>query len=273
MDSNTRDKLAMRSIHFTNQLYGSEDSKRLARTGARFVNKAMMVTLRGEVISDALEDGRVVSGVGGQFDFSAQAFALEDARSVIVVPATRTSGGKAVSNIRWAYGNTTVPRHFRDIVVTEYGIADLRGKTDADVIAAMLAVTDSRFQDELLEEAKSSGKIGREYTIAEAHRANTPERIRSALGAAAADDTLPDFPFGTDFTEVERELLAVMNLLKDVTHSRWRLAALATRGFVLPSHAVKSGLARLGLAVPQNLSEWVLQALVKGAYARWRSGD
>jgi len=273
MDSNTRDKLAMRSIHFTNQLYGSEDSKRLARTGARFVNKAMMVTLRGEVISDALEDGRVVSGVGGQFDFSAQAFALEDARSVIVVPATRTSGGKAVSNIRWAYGNTTVPRHFRDIVVTEYGIADLRGKTDADVIAAMLAVTDSRFQDELLEEAKSSGKIGREYTIAEAHRGNTPERIRSALGAAAADDILPDFPFGTDFTEVERELLAVMDLLKDVTHSRWRLAVLAVKGFVLPSHAVKSGLARLGLAVPQNLSERVLQALVKGAYARWRSGD
>ena len=52
------------------------------------------------------------------------------------------------SNIRWAYGHQTIPRHLRDVTVTEYGVADLRGKSDADVIAAMLAVTDSRFQDE-----------------------------------------------------------------------------------------------------------------------------
>ena len=67
----------------------------------------------------------------------------------------------AQSNIRWDYGHTTIPRHLRDIVVTEYGVADLRGKSDRDVIAAMLAITDSRFQDELMRQAKDAGKTAR----------------------------------------------------------------------------------------------------------------
>ena len=50
------------------------------------------------------------------------------------------------SNLFWNYGHCTIPRHLRDIVVTEYGIADLRGQTDSEVIARLLAVSDSRFQ-------------------------------------------------------------------------------------------------------------------------------
>jgi hypothetical protein len=84
----------------------------------------MMATLLGAVVSDALEDGRVVSGVGGQYNVVAQGFALEDARSVIVLPATRPARRRTTSNIRWSYGHTTIPRHLRDVVVTEYGIAD-----------------------------------------------------------------------------------------------------------------------------------------------------
>ena len=99
-------------------------------------------------------NGRVVSGVGGQYNFVAQAFALQGARSIIVLPATRATAGRMNSNIRWNYGHTTIPRHLRDIMVTEYGIADLRGKSDREVIAAMLSVADSRFQGELLARAK-----------------------------------------------------------------------------------------------------------------------
>src|SRR5262245_39872228 len=140
-------KLRMTAVSFVNELYGDEAAKRRARVKARFINNAMMATLLGHVVSDALEDGRVVSGVGGQYNFVAQSFALEDARSIIMLRATRETKGHATSNIRWNYGHTTIPRHLRDIVVTEYGVADLRGKTDRDVIAAMLAITDSRFQD------------------------------------------------------------------------------------------------------------------------------
>ena len=136
-----------------------------------------MATLLGAVVSDALEDGQVVSGVGGQYNFVAQAFALETpARSSCCGrPASRS--GRTTSNIRWNYGHTTIPRHLRDVVVTEYGVADLRGKTDRDVIAAMLAIADSRFQDELLRQAKDAGKIEPASSCRRACRDNTPERI------------------------------------------------------------------------------------------------
>ena len=84
-----RAKLRMTAVSYVNELYGDEPAKRRARVKARFVNNAMMVTLLGAVVSDALEDGRVVSGVGGQYNFIAQAFALADARSVIILRATR----------------------------------------------------------------------------------------------------------------------------------------------------------------------------------------
>ena len=66
----------MMPVSFTNQLYGDEDIKRRARVDARFVNNAMMATLMGAAISDGLENGQVVSGVGGQYNFVAQAFEL-----------------------------------------------------------------------------------------------------------------------------------------------------------------------------------------------------
>lgn len=127
MDDASRAKIQMKAISFVNQLYGDEETKRAARAKARFINNGMMATLLGAVVSDGLDNGGVVSGVGGQYNFVAQAFALEDARSVICVNSTRGSGGNVSSNIRWSYGHTTIPRHLRDIVVTEYGVADLRG--------------------------------------------------------------------------------------------------------------------------------------------------
>src|SRR2546430_14273639 len=110
----------------------------------------MMATLLGAIISDALENGQVVSGVGGQYNFVAQGFALADARSIIVLRATRTAKRRTTSTILWNHGHTTIPRHLRDVVVSEYGIADLPGKTDRDLIAAMLDIADSSFQDKQL---------------------------------------------------------------------------------------------------------------------------
>src|SRR6202051_3984096 len=189
-------RIQMMPVSFTNELYGSEDAKRRARADARFVNNAMMATLMGAVISDGLENGQVVSGVGGQYNFVAQAFALSGARSILAVEATRQAGAKAQSNIRWSYGHETIPRHLRDVVITEYGVHDTQGKSDADVIAAMLEVADSRFQDELARQAKEAGKLPKSFEIAPAHRENFPERISRALKPAREAGLLPSFPFG-----------------------------------------------------------------------------
>jgi acyl-CoA hydrolase len=260
-----RAKLAMKPVSFVNELYGDEDAKRRSRVNGRFINHAMMATLLGAVVSDALEDGRVVSGVGGQYNFVAQAFALEDARSIIVLRATRAAGRRTTSNIRWNYGHTTIPRHLRDIVVTEYGIADLRGKTDRDVIAGMLAVTDSRFQDELVRRAKDAGKLERGYELPRACRDNTPERIARALARAREQGLLPPFPFGTDFTATEQRLLPALQLLRSA--SPLGLAGIAMRGLLAgaPSNEVKDCLARMGLEPRSGLMDYVYGALVHGA--------
>src|SRR5204862_7184966 len=167
-------RIQMMPVSFTNALYGDEDAKRRARVDARFVNNAMMATLMGAGISDGLEDGQVISGVGGQYNFVAQAFALEGARSILALEATRFAGRKVLSNIRWSYGHETIPRHLRDVFVTEYGVADVRGKSDAETIAAMLSVADTRFQGELAKAAKDAGKLAKDFEIPAAHRENFP---------------------------------------------------------------------------------------------------
>src|ERR1700726_1316753 len=221
-------KFGMTSIAFVNELYRDQDKKRRARVNARFLNDAMMATALGDVISDGLDDGRIVSGVGGQYNFIAQSFALEGARSVIVMRATRTAKGRDQSNIRWRYAHTTIPRHLRDMVVTEYGIADIRGKSDREVIAAMLEITDSRFQDDVLRQAKDAGKIERAFEIPKSARDNTPDMIARTLKPAADDGLLPMFPFGTDFTAIEQQLIPALQVLKSA--SPMQLAVLFMHG-------------------------------------------
>jgi hypothetical protein len=266
-------RIQMMPVSFTNELYGDEDSKRRARVDARFVNNAMMVTLMGAAISDGLENGQVVSGVGGQYNFVAQAFALRGARSILAVEATRQTGTKTQSNIRWAYGHQTIPRHLRDIFVTEYGVADVRGKSDADVIAAMLGIADSRFQSELARQAKDAGKLPKSFEIPAIHRENHPERIANALKPAREAGLLPQFPFGSDFTDTEQRLIPALQFLQDAQRTPMRLPGLLSQGFTrAPDAADHECLARLGLDRPATLSERAYRALVSAALVRSREG-
>ena len=97
-----------------------------------------MVTALGVIISDGLSNYRELSGVGGQYDFVSMANQLQDAHSIINCHSTRRSKQRVTSNIIWDYTNFTIPRFLRDYVITEYGIADCRSKTDADIIKAIL---------------------------------------------------------------------------------------------------------------------------------------
>jgi hypothetical protein len=201
----------------------------------------------------------------------AQAFALVGARSILALEATRQAGAKAQSNIRWSYGHETIPRHLRDVIVTEYGAADLKGKSDADVIAAMLAVTDSRFQAELARQAKDAGKLPQNFEIPPAHRENFPERIASALKPAREAGLLPSFPFGSDFTEVEQRLIPALEILQVAQRSPRRLPGLLWQGFFRQPDAGDSEcLARLGLKKPTTWSERAYRALVSAALVRSR---
>jgi acyl-CoA hydrolase len=257
----------MTAISFMNQLYGNESLKRAHRQHARFVNSAMMATLLGAVISDQIEDGRVISGVGGQNNFVTQAHELEDGRVIIELHATRRERGRPRSNIRWTYGHTTIPRHLRDIIVTEYGAADLRGLSDRDTIAAMLNITDSRFQQPLLEQAKAARKVEQRYEVPPAFRNNTPAFIDAALREAHEDNLLPPFPLGTDFTEEELALLPAMTRLKEAQASPVKLARFVAAGkpWRSASRQERLLLRRLGLDDAKSLVDRFYASLVLGA--------
>ena len=272
MTSDQIARIQMMPVSFTNELYGDEDGKRRARIDARFVNNAMMATLMGAAISDGLENGQVISGVGGQYNFVAQAFALQGARSILTVEATRQAGAKTQSNILWSYGHETIPRHLRDVIVTEYGVADLRGKSDAEVIAAMLAVADSRFQDELMRQARDAGKLPGNFEIAAAARDNHPERISLALKPAREAGLLPSFPFGSDFTDIEQRLIPALEYLRNAQRTPRRLVGLLWQGMTgTPDTSDEACVARLGLDRPTNWSERAYRALVSAALARGRA--
>ncbi len=265
-------RIQMTAVSFTNELYGEEAAKRRARTEARFVNTAMMATLMGAVVSDGLENGQVVSGVGGQYNFVAQAFALQGARSILTLDATRQAGARVQSNIRWSYGHETIPRHLRDVIVTEYGVADLRGKSDAEVIAAMLQVADSRFQDELARRAKDAGKLPKDFEIPAAHRENVPERIVRALKPAREAGLLPSFPFGCDFTATEQRLIPALQLLQDAQRAPLQLTRLLWQGLTRrPDAGEQECLARLGLDQPATWPERAYRALVGAALVKSRA--
>lgn len=267
-----RDLFRMRGISFVNELHGEEERKRRDRVDARFVNSAMMATLLGEVVSDGLEDGAVVSGVGGQYNFVAQAFALEGARSIIALNATRRSKGRRLSRLLWSYGHTTIPRHLRDVVVTEYGVAELRGKNDRDSIAAMLDIADAQFQGELLDSARKAGKIERSYAPIPQRRYNTPGFVKDALDEARAAGFCRDFPLGSDFTSVEHRLVRALSLLKDRTGSKaGLLQAVAAAMTARPSpKSFEAELARLRLDRPTGLREHLSRRLLVWALDRTR---
>ncbi|MCP5424104.1 MAG: hypothetical protein H6970_03420 [Gammaproteobacteria bacterium] len=204
----------MTAISRVNQLYGHEQLATRQRRDARFLNTTMMMTLLGAAVSDGLDNGQVVSGVGGQYNFVAMAHALPGARSILMLRSTRIKGDVTHSNLLWNYGHVTIPRHLRDIVITEYGIADVRGKPDAEVIAALLNIADSQYQDELLTTAKRAGKISQDYVIPDQFRHNTAERLEEELAAFKSEALFPSFPFGSDFTPEEVVLAEVLTSLK-----------------------------------------------------------
>jgi len=255
----------MRGVGFVNQLYGADQELRiLQRRAARFVNTTMMVTLLGGAVSDTLGSGRVVSGVGGQYNFVAMAHALPGARSILCVRATRTQHGRTSSNILWSYGNETIPRHLRDIVVTEYGVADLRGRTDEECIAALLQVADSRFQDALLASARAAGKIRADYRIPDACRDNSPARLTRALAAHRAAGYFSEYPFGTDLTSEEIVLVRALQFLESRSATLparlLTVAAALARG--RPGDRDGAALTRMGLAQPRTLAERLQRRLL-----------
>ena len=266
MSEPERRLFAMTAVSKVNEIFSDVELEQRQHRHARFLNICMKVTLLGAAASDTLASGQVVSGVGGQYNFVAMAHALRQGRSIIMLKSVRREHGKLVSNILWDYAQCTIPRHLRDVVITEYGIADLRGKQDWEVIAALLNISDLRFQGQLLDAAKRAGKLMHDYRIPDVFRENLPEKLRVGLKPFRTTGLFPEFPFGHEFTAEELVLGKALTGLKNRSQSLDGKLGIAL-DLLKPQNrrTLAPYLKRMALDKPHNFKEKLLARLVTSA--------
>ena len=118
------------------------------------VNTALEIDLTGQICSETI-GGKQYSGTGGAWDFAYGAFHAKNGRGIIALQSTAKGG--TISRIvpRLTAGNVvTIPRNIVDIVVTEHGIARLRGKSVRQRAAELISVAHPDFREELRRQAR-----------------------------------------------------------------------------------------------------------------------
>lgn len=116
------------------------------------INSCVQVDLLGQVCSESIGK-KQISGVGGQVDFIRGANMCEDGISIIAIPSTAAKGkvSKIVSKLDEGSVITT-SRNDIDYIVTEYGIAQLKGKTLKQRARALINIAHPDFRESLIEE-------------------------------------------------------------------------------------------------------------------------
>ena len=112
------------------------------------INGALEVDLTGQVNAETAR-GRHIGLVGGQMDFIRAANRAAEGRSIIALQSTNRERTRSRVVAKLADGIVTTPRAEADLVVTEHGIAELRGRTLAERARALVAIADPAFRAEL----------------------------------------------------------------------------------------------------------------------------
>lgn len=268
-----RAKVDMASVADVNRIFQAYDVERNQRRHARFLNVCMKATLFGAAISDQLEGAQMVSGVGGQHDFVTMAHQLPDGRSVLLFRASRGDGS---SNVVLEYPHATVARHLRDVFVTEYGVADLRGRTDEECAKAMIQIADTRAQPALVAAAKKAKKLDPSWEVPFRYRENVPERLARVLGPATKPRSgeraalLPSLPFGSDLRDEEIALAKTLKKLaaaKDGARTSLALAKALAAPPPASDPEIAFALRHLRLDAPVGAKEELFARLVRAAHA------
>jgi len=136
--------IEMRPVDFTNDTHVIRSFDRMTA-----INSAIEVDLTGQVVADSIGE-RVYSGVGGQMDFIRGAALASEGRAIIALPSTAAGGhvSRIVPTLRAWAGVVTTRAHVRT-VVTEWGVAELFGKSLRERADALIAIAHPDHRDEL----------------------------------------------------------------------------------------------------------------------------
>ena len=141
----------MRGVEFTN------DTAVIRRFGRMVaINSAIEIDLTGQVCADSIGP-RMYSGVGGQMDFVRGAALADDGRAIIALPSTAAGGSvsRIVPFLNQGAGVVTTRAHV-ETIVTEWGVAEMHGRSVPERARALIAIADPRFREELERAARET---------------------------------------------------------------------------------------------------------------------
>ena len=118
------------------------------------INNALLVDLGGQITAESLGP-QILGNAGGQPDFAIAAIGAKGGRSLTILPSTGRNG-KATRIVPVLPEGTwvTIPRTYADYIITEYGVARLRGKSMRERAAALISIARPDFREELTNAAK-----------------------------------------------------------------------------------------------------------------------
>jgi acyl-CoA hydrolase len=151
---NDNPMVEMRSVDFTNDTHVIRSFRTMTA-----INSAIEVDLTGQVVADSIGT-RIYSGVGGQMDFVRGAALAPEGRAIIALPSTAAHGSvsRIAPTLTSGAGVVTTRAHVRT-VVTEWGVAELFGRSLGERAAALIAIAHPDHRDRLASEARRLGFI------------------------------------------------------------------------------------------------------------------
>jgi len=151
---NDNPMVEMRPVDFTNDTHVIRSFSRMVA-----INSAIEVDLTGQVVADSIGH-RLYSGVGGQMDFVRGAALASDGRAIIALPSTAVGGtvSRITPSLKEGAGIVTTRAHVRT-VVTEWGVAELFGKSTVERAEALISIAHPDFRDELAAAARRTTMV------------------------------------------------------------------------------------------------------------------
>ncbi len=150
--------LVMKPVEYTND---NEIIRRQYKMVS--INSAIQVDLTGQISAESIGD-RMFSGVGGQVDFIRGATLSEGGKSIIAIPATADGGNTSRIVPYLDFGGwVTTTRPLANYIVTEHGVANLRGKSVQERVAALISIAEPKFRDELEQAARERNWLSRKF--------------------------------------------------------------------------------------------------------------
>ena len=138
-----RKDLVMKDVAWTNDPFRIRENPRVMA-----INSAVEVDLTGQVCADSVGE-RIISGVGGQHDFMYGGALSEGGKTFIAIPSTTPKGESKIKALLTPGAGVVTTRHMVQHIVTEYGVAHLRGRNLAQRARALIAVAHPSVREKL----------------------------------------------------------------------------------------------------------------------------